>query len=44
LPDPDEIKVYFNNEAGEVARLVDGAAKRYRLLLSAMHTVDLAFM
>ncbi|MEQ1607466.1 MAG: PepSY domain-containing protein [Hyphomonadaceae bacterium] len=44
LTDPDETKVYFNHETGEVARLADGTAKRYRWFLSAMHNVDLAFM
>jgi uncharacterized iron-regulated membrane protein len=44
LTDPDETKVYFSHETGEVVRLADGTAKRYRWFLSAMHNVDLAFM
>ncbi|RYG35591.1 MAG: hypothetical protein EON93_06325 [Burkholderiales bacterium] len=44
LSDPDETRVYFDYETGEVRRFADATAKRFRWFESALHRMDLPFM
>lgn len=44
LSDPDATRVYFDYRTGEVRRVADATAKRYRWFESGLHSFDFAFM
>jgi hypothetical protein len=44
LSDPDSTRVYFDHKTGEVQRVADATAKRYRWLENGLHSLDFAFL
>lgn len=44
LSDPEQTRIYINEQTGELEQFADGTTQRYRWFLNAMHNMDLSFM
>ncbi|HEV7691137.1 MAG TPA: PepSY domain-containing protein [Hyphomonadaceae bacterium] len=44
LNDPDQTRIYFDYTTGDVKRVADATAKRYRWLESGLHSMDFGFL
>jgi hypothetical protein len=44
LNDPDATRIYFDYKTGDVRRVADGTAKRYRWFEAGLHSLDFSFM